>query len=362
MLENITNNNEINTSKHIINIAKSLLPGIILTAIITCISLILSEIPQIKQLGISPLIIGILLGMLITNTIKNKLPVSINPGITFSAKKILRLAIILYGFRLSFQQIASVGFDGFIISLIMLSSTFILGIVLGQKLFKLDRDTSILIASGSSICGAAAVMATESVLKSDSYKNAIAVGTVVIFGTLSMFLYPVMYQLGLIPLSSSGYGIYAGATIHEVAQVVGAGSAVDTAAANTAVIVKMTRVMMLAPLLIIVGIILSKKETLKANTNINTTQAKSSWLKIIPLFAIGFIIIAAVNSLHIIDPSIVGHINNLDTFLLTIAMTALGLETHISKFRQAGLKPIILAFILFIWLIFGGLGITWLIY
>ncbi|MCF6766217.1 YeiH family protein [Thiotrichales bacterium 19S3-7] len=353
---------ETNGIAHLSNIAKHTFPGIILTAAIALISLLLSQIPQIHQLGISPLIIGILLGMVITNTIKYKLPATINPGISFSAKKILRLAIILYGFRLSFQQIIAVGFDGFIISLIMLSSTFILGIFLGQKLFKLDRDTSILIASGSSICGAAAVMATESVLKSESYKNAIAVGTVVVFGTLSMFLYPIFYQLGYIPLTPSGYGIYVGSTIHEVAQVVGAGSAVDTAAANTAVIVKMTRVMMLAPLLILVGIILSRKESLKQTANLNTNQDKASWLKIIPLFAIGFIVIAAINSLHIIDASIVSHINNLDTFLLTIAMTALGLETHISKFKQAGLKPIILALILFIWLIIGGLAITWLIY
>ncbi|MCF6807070.1 YeiH family protein [Thiotrichales bacterium 19S9-12] len=352
--------NEEKLSNHILNLLKKLLPGIILTSAIALVSIGIADINQIKSLGISPLVIGIILGMLITNTVKQKLPVSINPGIIFSAKRILRIAIILYGFRLTFQQIAAVGLDGFIISLIMLASTFILGIILGQKVFKLDRDSSILIASGSAVCGAAAVMATESVLKSESYKNAIAVGTVVLFGTIAMFLYPLMYKLGFIPLSSAGYGIYSGATIHEVAQVVGAASAIDPAAANSAVIVKMTRVMMLAPLLIIVGFFIAKASAKQLDSNTQAVPLKS-YLGIIPWFAVGFIVVCGINSLNVINHSIVNHINILDTFLLTVAMTALGLETHISKFKQAGIKPALLALVLFVWLIFAGLGVTWLV-
>jgi len=143
------------------------------------------------------------------------------PGILFSAQKILRAAITLYGFRVSFQEIAAVRIAGLTVSTIMLASTFFLGVWVAIKFFKLNRDTTILTASGSSVCGAAAVLATEPILKAKAHKGAIAVSTVVLFGSLAMFIYPLLYNSGIIDRSQEGLGIYAGETIHEVAQVAG---------------------------------------------------------------------------------------------------------------------------------------------
>ncbi len=327
------------------------LNGILFVALFSIAAIQISEITFIKKLAISPLIIGIVIGMFYANTLRNHLPAEWVPGIVFSAKQLLRLAIVFYGFRITFQQIADVGMAGLTVSTVMLTSTILLGSWVGMKFFKLDRDTAILTASGSSVCGAAAVLATEPVLKAEPYKSAIAVGTVVLFGTIAMFLYPVLFRSGILGMDPATYGIYVGGTVHEVAQVVAAGGAIGPAASDTAVIVKMTRVMMIAPMLIILGLWISAKAR-KAGGEAGGVKL------VIPWFAVWFVVMSGINSLNFIPTNIVEGINQVDTFMLTMAMTALGMETNAAKFKQAGIKPILLALVMFAWLIVVGYFVT----
>ncbi|XQW84996.1 YeiH family protein [Thalassotalea piscium] len=327
------------------------LHGILLVALFSVVATLIAALDFFQQLAISPLIIGIVLGIFYANTLHHKLPSSWHSGIVFSTKTILRAGIVFYGFRLTFQNIAEVGIAGIILSILIVSLTFFLGYFVGTKLLKLDRDTSILISAGSSICGAAAVLATEPVLKAESYKTSIAVATVVVFGTISMFLYPFLYQSGFLNISEPAMGIYLGGTLHEVAHVVGAGHAINENVADTAVIVKMLRVMLLAPFLLILCF------WLKDKTCENQPCADKSPITI-PWFAIGFIAIVAFNSLNLVSQQVITQINHLDTFALTMAMTALGMETRASKFKGIGLKPVYLASILFIWLLVGGYFLT----
>ena len=324
--------------------------GILFVALFSMAAMFIANFPIFKKLAISPLIIGILIGVIYANTLRKNLPESWTPGIIFTTKKILRWGIILYGFRLTFQNILNVGWSGFFMSLLMLSSTFIIGYFLGTKIFRFDKNTSILISAGSSICGAAAVLATEPVINAKAYKSVIAVSTVVIFGTLSMFLYPLAYQAGWIPLNPKEMGMYIGGTVHEVAHVVGAGNAISPEVANIAIIVKMIRVLLIAPFLIILGLWLSKKANL---------SSKSSKIQVtIPWFAVFFILVAGFNSLNLLPLKSIHYIISLDTFLLTMAMTALGMETNFSKFKNVGLKPFYLALSIYVWLIFGGFFIV----
>lgn len=346
--------------------------GILFVAIFAAAATMIADMSFIKNLGISPLVVGIVLGIFYANTLHNKFPSAWETGITFSGKKILRFAIVFYGFRITFQQIAEVGLQGFMVSLLVLSSTLIIGIWLGTKVFKMDRDTSILTASGASVCGAAAVLATEPVLKSEEHKAAVAVSMVVLFGTISMFLYPVLYaaiiepSTGFLHMSPSTFGMYVGGTIHEVAQVVAVPASVPGAGesmANTAVIVKMTRVIMIAPMLIVLGLVLSSMA--------KKSGGEGSKVKlVIPWFAVYFIGMAGVNSLihdytltasadmATIITGVIANINMIDTFLLTMAMTALGMGTRFAKFKGLGLAPVYTAGSMFIWLVVGGFVIT----
>lgn len=324
--------------------------GILFVALFSMSATYLADFELLKHLGISPLIVGIVLGMIYANTLRNKLPKEWVSGILFSTKTILRTGIVLYGFRITFQNIEAVGTSGIFTSVVIVASTFIIGYLVGTKILKLDKETTILTSAGSSICGAAAVLATEPVINAEPYKSAIAVSTVVVFGSIAMFLYPFLYKLGIIPLSPEAMGIYIGGTIHEVAHVVAASNAVGIEAAKTAVIVKMIRVMLLAPFLVILGFWL-----------VRTTQhvAHKQKSKItIPWFAVFFIVVAGFNSFNFLPQGLVSNINAIDTFLLTMAMTALGMETSVDKFKNVGMKPIYLATILFAWLMVGGFFIV----
>jgi len=337
--------------------------GIIFVAIFAMAATYIAGLAPVHALGLSPLVIGIVMGIFYANTLHNHIPDEWDTGIVFSGKKILRFAIVVYGFRITFQQIMEVGMEGFLVSAIMLSTTFILGTWLGTKIFNMESDTAMLTASGASVCGAAAVLATEPVLKAEGHKTAIAVSMVVLFGTISMFLYPVLYSAiiepssGFLHMTPAQFGIYVGGTIHEVAQVVAVPFSIPNAPlemANNAVIVKMTRVIMIAPMLIILGLYLSysaKKD-----------GGDSSGVKlVIPWFAVYFIGVAGFNSFHLIPENIVDIINEVDTFLLTMAMTALGMGTRFAKFKGLGLAPVYTALGMFIWLVIGGFVITKLV-
>ncbi|RBP15416.1 YeiH family protein [Pseudocitrobacter faecalis] len=321
------------------------LPGLALSAVITGAALWAGNIPAISGAGFSALTLAILLGMVIGNTVYPKIWQSCDGGVLFAKQHLLRLGIILYGFRLTFSQIAEVGVSGIATDALTLTSTFLLACWLGQKVFGLDKQTSWLIGAGSSICGAAAVLATEPVVKAEASKVTVAVATVVIFGTLAIFLYPAMYPLLAHWFTPETYGIYIGSTMHEVAQVVAAGHAINPDAENAAVISKMLRVMMLAPFLLILAARVKQLAPAGSGQKSKIT---------IPWFAVLFIVVAIFNSFHLLPKAVVDVLVTLDTVLLAMAMAALGLTTHVSALKKAGAKPMLMALVLFIWLIVGG--------
>ena len=323
-----------------------MLYGILLIALFACAAFYIGEAQILKDISFSPMIIGIILGMLYANSLRNHLPETWVPGIQFCSKKVLRLGIILYGFRLTFQDIVNVGVAGIVVDVIIVVVTILGGIWIG-RLLKMDRDTALLTSVGSGICGAAAVLGAESTIRTQAYKTAVAVATVVIFGTISMFLYPIAYRSGWVDLTPQEMGIYSGATLHEVAHAVGAGNAMGTEISNVSIIVKMIRVMMLVPCLLILGVWAARRN---AKDGATAEKGKVN----IPWFAVGFLAVIGFNSLNLLPPIFVDAINYVDTFLLTMAMAALGAETSIDKFKKAGAKPFVLAFCLDVWLIVGG--------
>ncbi len=332
---------------------KHFIPGLALSAVITGAAVWIGNIPAVAGVGMSALTLAILFGMVIGNTIYPKLWQSCDGGVLFAKQHLLRLGIILYGFRLTFAQIADVGVSGIIIDALTLCSTFMMACWLGQKVFGLDKHTSWLIGAGSSICGAAAVLATEPVVKAEASKVTVAVATVVIFGTLAIFIYPAMYPLLAHWFTPETYGIYIGSTMHEVAQVVAAGHAVTPETENAAVIAKMLRVMMLAPFLLFMA---ARVKQLAPAGATEKSKITIRW------FAILFIVVTIFNSFHLLPNSVVQMLITLDTILLAMAMAALGVTTHVSALKKAGAKPLMMALVLFIWLIVGGGAINFAIH
>jgi uncharacterized integral membrane protein (TIGR00698 family) len=323
--------------------------GLILAGALAGMGVAAAQWRWAQHVGLSALTLTIVLGIVAGNTFFPAIATRTAAGVDFSRAWLLRAGVILYGFQITFQQISAVGWAGVVIAGLMLTLTFLLAVQVGVRLFKLDRQTSMLIGAGSAICGAAAVIAAEPVVGGQAHKVSVAVATVVIFGTLGMFIYPLLYPyLGLSPHS---YGIFAGSTIHEVAQVLVAGKSVSGEAASSAVIEKMLRVMMLAPFLLVLS---------GSRPFVDAGAARRPRI-VIPWFAVLFIVASAVNSLHVVPAPLGRGLIQVDTVLLSMAMAALGLRTHVGAVRQAGVKPLMLAASLFAFLLIGGYGINRLI-
>lgn len=319
-------------------------PGLLLAGAVAAVAMALARVPTLQGWGLSALPLAIVLGIALGNTLFPALAPRTGAGVDFAKAMLLRTGIVLYGFRVTFQDIASVGVAGLVIDLLIVASVFGLAVYLGTRVFKLDRETAMLIGAGSAICGAAAVLATEPVVRGQAHKVSVAVATVVVFGTVAMFVYPWLYpHLGF---SEHAYGVFVGSTVHEVAQVVVAGKAVGEQAASVAVIEKMLRVMLLAPFLLLLSTGLNR------DAGPNAAGAKSK--VVIPWFAVLFVAVTGFNSLQLLPPAWVAAIVQLDTVLLAMAMAALGLRTHLGAIRQAGATPLLLALCLFAFLLLGG--------
>ena len=323
-------------------------PGLVLAAAVAAAASAAARLGWLQANGISALTLAIVIGVVAGNLLPATTLAGSADGLNFAKQWLLRGGIVLYGLRLTFQDIGHVGLAGVAIDAVVLSSTFALAWVLGTRVFGLPRNTAILIGAGSSICGAAAVMATGPVVRGKPEQVAVAVATVVGFGTAAIFLYPALFHLIALvhPLSTSQYGLWAGSTIHEVAQVVAAGHAVGDAAADTAVIAKLVRVMMLAPFLVVLAAWFARS----GNAAPNQPRPPIT----IPWFALGFVAVAGLRSLDVLPAASIAVANTIDIAILAVAMAALGLTTRVSAMKAAGLAPLGLGATLFAWLVIGG--------
>jgi uncharacterized integral membrane protein (TIGR00698 family) len=320
------------------NATADLLPGLLLTSALSLIATSLQKLPGINIF--SPLILAVLIGVSIRNTVGIRSVYK--PGITFSLKKILRLAVILLGLKLSFVQVFSVGLTGLTIVLITLVSAFVFTCWFGAYL-GVDRKLAQLIAAGTSICGASAVLATNSVVRAADEDVAYAVTIVTLFGTISMLLYPLLDLL--FQTSPREFGLWCGVSIHDVAQVVAAATQKGSESGEIATISKLSRVLFLIPMLLGLG-------TLSASRS--TESSKATKLPI-PWFVFGFIILVILNSLSVFPSAFKEIVTQGNQFLLTISLGAMGLETNISKMRETGLKPLFLGACS--WLFISGLSL-----
>ena len=306
---------------------------------------------HLARMGLSMLTLAILIGMLVGNTLYPRISAHCHEGVVFRKGQLLRLGIILYGFRLTLAQVAAVGMNSILADAIMLTTTFLLTCWIGIRWLNIERHTVWLMGAGSGICGAAAIIATAPVVRAESHNVIVAVATIVIYGTVGIFLYPYMHTAQWWPIADAPFGIYIGSSVHEVAQVVAAGKAINDTVANLAVTTKMIRVMMLAPFLLVLSYGMSRY----------AHHDSASRRIVIPWFALAFIGVMLINSLIHLPPAVLDTITTLDNWLLAMAMAALGMTTHHSTLRQAGIKPLILGAIILIWLVVAGGALqTWL--
>lgn len=305
--------------------AFDLLPGLLLTGAIAATAFGLRQLPMLGLL--SPMILAIVIGIAFHNLVGT--PAIAKAGVKFTLRRILRAAIVLLGLQLTAAQIVEVGAAGIALIALTLGATFVFTVRLG-RLMGVDAKLAELIAAGTSICGASAVIAANTVTRAPDEDVAYAVACVTVFGSIAMFLYPLLP--GALGLDPHAYGLWAGASIHEVAQAVAASYQQGQAAGEFGTIAKLTRVMMLAPVILALGLLACRREGVQAGA------ARPP----VPWFVLGFIAMIAVNSLVAIPVEAKTVLVAVTTFLLSMALAAMGLETDIGRLRAKGLRPLLL--------------------
>jgi uncharacterized integral membrane protein (TIGR00698 family) len=312
----------------------TVLPGLALAGAITVSAFLIRQVHAVA--AFSPMILAIVIGIAFRNLIGTPAPAQ--PGITFSMKRLLRAAIILLGFQITFAQIATVGPRGLLIAAITLVATFAFTVWAG-RLLGVGRQLTELIAAGTSICGASAIVATNTVTNAHDEDVTYAIACVTIFGSIAMFAYPLLP--GLLHLDSRAYGLWSGVSIHEIAQVVAAAFQNGERAGQIGTMSKLARVMLLAPTVFALNV--------RSWFYARGASAKAAKPPI-PWFVLGFISIVGLNSVIEIPVEARKAIVMLTTFLLSVALAAMGLETDMAKLYAKGIRPAILGALAFLFI------------
>ncbi|CDX61197.1 conserved membrane hypothetical protein [Mesorhizobium plurifarium] len=313
-------------------ISAGVVPGLVLVAMITSVAYSARGFSGLTLF--SPMILAVVAGMIYSNVLG--MPAHAKAGIAFSQKRLLRFAIVLLGFQFTLGQVAGIGFGGVGVVAATLGATFLFTVTLG-RLIGVDRKLAQLIAAGTSICGASAIVATNIVTDARDEDVTYAVAAITLFGTIAMLGFPLLAPV--FGLDQHAFGLWAGASIHEVAQVIGAGFQNGTLAGETATVAKLTRVAMLAPMVVALGLMARRGNT-------DASGAKPP----VPWFVAAFVAVVALNSLVAIPAQIHAAIALAAQIMLTMGLAAMGLQADISELRSRGLRPLMLAFSAFLFI------------
>lgn len=306
----------------------ALLPGLFLAGLIATQAFALRSLPGFSLF--SPLILAIVLGMAFHNIVGT--PIRAKAGVAFSLRRVLRLGVMLLGLQLTLGQLVAVGGGGLLVLVATVTATFAFTLWLG-RVMGLDRRLTELVAAGTSICGASAVIATNAVTGGSDEDVAYAVACVTVFGSLSMLLYPMLPAV--LALDAHAFGLWAGGSIHEVAQVVAAAFQHGVEAGELATVAKLSRVLMLVPVVVGLSWLAARRGRAQGERRAGRTPP-------IPWFVLGFVALVLFNSLVPMTPAILEQTAHVTTFLLAMALAAMGLETDVRKLRAKGWKPLLL--------------------
>jgi uncharacterized integral membrane protein (TIGR00698 family) len=315
------------------------LPGLAIAASIAAVAFVVEYLIKNNTAGvISPLVIAVVLGALTSNL--GWLPENCRVGLGFAARNLLRLGIVLLGLQLSFSQVRELGAPGLALVIVVVAATFVGTQWLGKKV-GLSPGLSLLVATGFSICGASAIAAMRPVSDADDDDMAYAIALVTICGTLAIFLLPVIGEL--IGFSGAQFGSWVGASVHDVAQTVATAASGNDDAQDAAIVVKLTRVMLLAPLVAAVSFTRRQKLNRTSATDSKTQKAKLP--PIVPLFVVGFIAAISINSSFNLPSEFLSNVKWLEKSLLACALVGLGAGVDARKLRRVGSRPLALGLI-----------------
>jgi len=287
---------------------------------------------------ISPLVAALVLGVLIGNIIS--VPKTLIPGQKFAAKKVLRFGIVLLGSQLALKQVVDLGGRELIVVVGVVALTFLGTLWLGPRL-GVSKSLSLLIATGFSICGASAVAAMEGVVEADEEEVTYAIALVTLCGSLAIVLLPLLRNvLGL--SDPQLFGSWVGASVHDVAQVIATSSTGGDLAVQSATVVKLSRVVLLAPLVACVSIWVHRSSS---GLVAKTKKTDKKHVSVVPLFVVGFLVMIAVRTTGVIPDNWLTRLKTIEQVCLASALVGLASDVRVSRLLKVGGRPLLLALI-----------------
>lgn len=298
--------------------------------IILCILIAISAMFLSQYIVIGSIAIAIILGAIVGNTIP--LSDKFNPGITFSEKTLLAIAISLLGINLDFNVLLELGFQTLLIIIVSMIATISFGIFLSKKL-KFEQNFASILAIGNGVCGSAAIAATKDIVKLDKEKSALAIAIVNLLGTMGLFVLPIVGVL--LGLSDTELGILLGNTLQSVGHAVAAGFSVNEAVGQSATITKMGRILLLTPVIFWLIWYTSKKHSLE--------KAEKKTKLQVPPFVIGFVLFSIIATSGVLPSNIIELISEASKIALILAMSAIGLKISFNAIKKTGWDAFVLA-------------------
>lgn len=301
------------------------LPGIAFAAVLAVPAWYIGKLVPVVG---SP-VLGILFGMILAFW---KRPEMLNEGIGYTSKKLLQYSIILLGFDMNLFNVFKTGKQTLVLMAFTLTASFLTAYFVGN-LLKVDGNTKTLIGVGSSICGGSAIAATAPVIHADDEEVAQSISTIFLFNVIAAFLFPFLGHV--FGMSDQSFGLWAGTAVNDTSSVVAAGYTFSNAAGNLAVIVKLTRTLMIVPVTLVLAIYTSHKAK-------GSQKGSYSLVKIFPWFVLGFIAASVINTFVALPAGMGSFLAQAGKFVIVMAMAAIGLNTNLVKLVKNGGKPILL--------------------
>lgn len=307
--------------------APGLRPGLVLVAACTVAAAAIGG----ALASVSTLVVAVIIGALVGNL--GLATPRTQPGLAFAAKRVLRVGVVLLGLRLSLADISSLGPRGLAVVAVTVAATFFGTQVIGRRL-GLSPDLSLLVATGYSICGASAIAAVEGSTDADEEEVAAAIGLVTLFGSLAIVALPLL--AGPAGLTDEQFGAWAGASVHDVAQVAATASAGGASVVAVAMVVKLTRVVLLTP--IVVGVNLNRRRNASGAGSGRGTGRPP----LLPLFVAGFVAMVVLRSSGLVPATVIDGARTLESWLLAAALVGLGSGVRLDRLRRLGPLPLVL--------------------
>jgi uncharacterized integral membrane protein (TIGR00698 family) len=335
----------------------ALLPGFLMCAGIAAVATVLGRLVPVIGAPVCGIVLGVLLGVVLR---KRSLDVRLQPGVAFTSRTVLQLAIVVLGSGLSLAQVAHTGLSSLPVLLGTLSLALLAAWGVGH-LLGIDGDLRTLIGVGTGICGASAIAATTAVIGAAEADVAYAISTIFAFNVIAVLTYPTLGHL--LGLSQHAFGLWAGTAINDTSSVIAAAYTYGLAAGNYGVVVKLTRTLMIVPITIALAVLTRRRDSAVSRTaesasgeqgddpTAKTTSSHRArrrlrlW-QLVPWFLIGFLLVAGLNSLGGVPQVAHSPLSTLSLFLITMALSGIGLSTRPRQLRNAGLRPLALGAIL----------------